>query len=47
MIQTSKGIYHIQQMKSFGNVDAFAITLEKAGGSPTPTMDQMVVIGKM
>jgi hypothetical protein len=47
MIQTSKGVYHIQQMKSFGNVDAFAITLEKAGGSPTPTMDQMVVIGKM
>ena len=47
MIETSKGIYHIQKMKSFGSVDAFAITLEKTGGSPTPTMDQMVVIGKM
>lgn len=47
MIETSKGIYHIQKMKSFGQVDAFAITLEKTGGSLTPTMDQMVVIAKM
>ncbi len=47
MIETSKGIYHIQKMKSFGQVDAFAITLEKAGGSPTPTLDQMVVSAKM
>jgi hypothetical protein len=27
------------------NVSAFAITLEKKGGSPTPTMENMVVIG--
>ncbi len=27
------------------NVQAFAITLEKEGGSPTPTMDQMYVYG--
>lgn len=47
MIQTSKGVYSIQKMKSFGQVDAFAVTLEKTGGSPTPTMDQMVVIAKM
>lgn len=47
MIETSNGIYHIQKMKSFGKADAFAITLEKAGGSPTPTMDQMVVFSKM
>ena len=47
MIATKKGIYHIQKMKSFGKVEAFAITLEKAGGSPTPTMDEMVVIAKM
>lgn len=47
MIETSKGIYHIQKMKSFGKVEAFAITLEKAGGSPTPTMDQMIVSAKM
>lgn len=48
MISTDKGIYRIQKMKTFGsNVQAFAITLEKAGGSPTPTMDEMVVISKM
>lgn len=47
MIQTSKGIYQIQKMKSFGKVDAFAITLEKEGGSPTPTMDEMIVSAKM
>ncbi len=47
MISTEKGTYHIQKMKSFGKADAFAITLEKAGGSPTPTMDEMVVISKI
>jgi anti-sigma-K factor RskA len=47
MISTEKGIYHIQKMKSFGNAQAFAITLERAGGSPTPTMDQMFVIAKI
>ena len=47
MISTEKGIYHIQKMKSFGHAEAFAITLEKAGGSPTPTMDQMYVISKI
>ena len=47
MISTEKGIYHIQKMKSFGRAEAFAITLEKAGGSPTPTMDEMYVISKI
>ena len=47
LIETSKGTYHIQKMKSFGNVQAFAITLEKAGGSPTPTMNEMIVSAKM
>jgi anti-sigma-K factor RskA len=47
MIETKKGIYHIQKMKSFGKADAFAITLEKAGGSLTPTMDEMIVSAKM
>jgi len=28
-----------------GSVQAFAITLENQGGSPTPTMDQMYVMG--
>ena len=47
MITTEKGIYHIQKMKSFGKVEAFAITLEKKGGSPTPTLDQMIVHAAM
>jgi len=47
VIETAKGTYRIQKMKSFGKVDAFAITLEKAGGSATPTLDQMVVSAKM
>jgi len=47
MISTEKGIYHIQKMKSFGRAEAFAITLEKAGGSPTPTMDEMYVISNI
>lgn len=29
------------------NIQAFAITLEKDGGSPTPTMDQMYVVGSI
>jgi len=35
-----------QQMKPFEKADAFAITLEKKGGSPTPTMDAMYVMAK-
>jgi anti-sigma-K factor RskA len=42
MIATKKGIYHIQKMKSFGKADAFAITLETAGGNPTPKGDMIV-----
>ncbi len=29
--------FHMQKMKSFGKAEAFAISLEKAGGNPTPT----------
>ena len=47
MISINKGTYHIQKMKSFGNVQAFAITMEKTGGSPTPDMDAMVVMSKI
>jgi anti-sigma-K factor RskA len=36
--------YNIQKMKAFGKAQAFAITLEKAGGSPTPTMEQLYVM---
>lgn len=36
--------YNIQKMKSFGKAQAFAITLEKEGGSPTPTMEKLYVM---
>ena len=35
------------RLKSVARAQAFAITLEKAGGSPTPTLSQMVVLGKI
>jgi hypothetical protein len=49
LIITSKigNKYRIQKMKSFGKAQAFAITIEKEGGSTTPTMDKMVVMGKL
>lgn len=37
---------NMKEMKSIASADAFAVTLEPRGGSPSPTMDQMVVIGK-
>jgi len=46
MIATEKGIYHIQKMKSFGKAQAFAITLETAGGHPAPKGD-MIVMAKI
>ena len=36
----------MKEMKSIASADAFAVTLEPRGGSATPTMDQMMVIGK-
>ena len=37
---------NMKEMKEIASADAFAVTLERRGGSPTPTMDQMMVIGK-
>jgi anti-sigma-K factor RskA len=34
------------RMKNIPKASHFAITLEKKGGSPTPTMDQMYVFGQ-
>jgi anti-sigma-K factor RskA len=36
----------MKEMKPIVSAQAFAVTLEPKGGSPSPTMDQMVVIGK-
>ncbi len=35
------------KMKVINHAEAFAVTLEKQGGSPTPTLSDMVVIGKV
>lgn len=48
MILTSKqgDKFRIQKMKSFGKAEAFAVTLEKEKGNPTPE-GPMFVMGKM
>ncbi len=35
----------LQEVPFIENSEAFAVTLEKRGGNPTPTLDQMVLIG--
>ncbi|NCU04919.1 MAG: anti-sigma factor [Chitinophagaceae bacterium] len=37
----------IQKMKECKGAQMFAITVENEGGSPTPTMEQMIVAGKV
>ncbi len=38
---------NVQPMKAFDTVNAFAVTIEPLGGSPTPTLDKMVVLGTL
>lgn len=42
MIESCNGLC---KMKNIKNASAFAITLEKRGGSPTPNLDQLQVFG--
>ncbi|TDO26445.1 anti-sigma factor [Sediminibacterium goheungense] len=44
MIDTCSGLC---KMKNISNASAFAITLEKRGGSPTPNLNQLQVIGNV
>ena len=37
----------LQPMKGFYTAEAFAITLEPAGGSESPTVEQMYVLGTL
>ncbi len=37
----------LQKMKSVEGATTFAVTLEKAGGSPVPSLDQMFVAGNL
>ncbi len=45
IVQTKNGSFRLQRMQSFGKAEAFAISLEKSGGNPTPTT--VVSIGKV
>ena len=36
-----------QEVPFIENAAAFAVTLENRGGSPTPTLEEMVVIGNV
>lgn len=47
MIEITKKPLQLYQMKNVQNAQAFAITLEKKGGSPKPSMDKMFVIGNL
>jgi anti-sigma-K factor RskA len=37
----------MHRMKDIGTAEAFAVTLEPAGGRPTPTMEELKVMGKL
>jgi anti-sigma-K factor RskA len=37
----------LQRLKSVESADAFAVTLERAGGSPTPDLTQIYAVGSM
>lgn len=37
----------VQKMKAAPQAEAFAVTLEKRGGSPSPTLTEMYVMGKV
>ncbi|MCE3278157.1 MAG: anti-sigma factor [Bacteroidetes bacterium] len=41
------GDFVMQKMKVITEAEAFAVTLEKEGGSESPTMDAMLVMGKV
>ncbi len=45
-VLSKAGDLAVQQMKTFAGADAFAITLEKEGGSSAPTLEQMYVMAR-
>jgi hypothetical protein len=38
---------HLQKMKSISKVQTFAVTLEKKGGSPSPNLQELKIIGNV
>jgi anti-sigma-K factor RskA len=47
VFDVTDGTFAIQQMKDMPEAQAFAVTLENAGGSPSPTMEAMYLMGKV
>jgi anti-sigma-K factor RskA len=46
MVSLEKNIVW-QKLEAIAEVQAFAVTLEPIGGSESPTMEKMMVIGKL
>ncbi|MBC7389934.1 MAG: anti-sigma factor [Opitutaceae bacterium] len=44
---STKDTQQLSRMKDISNPSAFAVTLEKSGGSEVPTMEEMYVIGRI
>nr|WP_255487977.1 anti-sigma factor [Pontibacter sp. KCTC 32443] len=47
MIEVSDDKAGMQQMKNIGAAQAFAVTLEPTGGSASPTLEQLTVMGNI
>ncbi|WP_299700237.1 anti-sigma factor [uncultured Pontibacter sp.] len=47
MLEMIDGKAGLQQMKNIGAAQAFAVTLEPAGGSASPTLDELRVMGNV
>ena len=45
LIEISESKDNMQQMKNIGAAQAFAVTLEPVGGSKTPTLEKLTVMG--
>ena len=47
MITMTEGDTSLHRMKDFESAQAFAITLEKEGGVPSPTLSELYVLGSI
>lgn len=47
MIALETGVPGLQRMKDIPEAQAFAVTVEKAGGSPTPNLSALVLMGQV
>lgn len=47
LIASGEGASTMQAMKAIGRAQAFAVTLEEAGGRPAPTLEAMVLLGQV